>query len=85
MYKLASVLVHHGQTSNSGHYFCYVRNSNNSWYVMDDSHVSQVSLDEVLKQKAYVLFYVRTPDANSQQHFQGHNKLAPKLVCFIVY
>lgn len=82
MYKLMSVLVHHGQTSNSGHYFCFVRNSNNSWYLMDDSHVSQVSQDEVLRQKAYVLFYVRTPDtASQQQQYQGYNKLAPKLVC----
>lgn len=79
-----SVLVHHGQTSNSGHYFCFVRNSNNSWYLMDDSHVSQVPLDEVLRQKAYVLFYARVPDTAShqQQQYQGYNKLAPKLVSF---
>lgn len=51
---------------------------------MDDSHVSQVPLDEVLRQKAYVLFYARVPDTAShqQQQYQGYNKLAPKLVSF---
>ncbi|XP_054167930.1 ubiquitin carboxyl-terminal hydrolase 36-like [Oppia nitens] len=59
LYKLNSVLVHMGPTCNSGHYFCYVRNSNNSWYLMDDSRIVQVNQNQALNQQAYVLFYVR--------------------------
>ena len=58
-YKLFAVLVHLGTTSNSGHYFCYVRNSNGNWYLMDDSRVSSASLNQVLDQQAYMLFYTR--------------------------
>ncbi|OTF74188.1 hypothetical protein BLA29_001758 [Euroglyphus maynei] len=65
MYKLISVLIHQGQTCNSGHYYCFVRNSNNCWYRMDDNHVSQVRLDEVLDQRAYILFYIRQHSENS--------------------
>ncbi|RWS12675.1 ubiquitin carboxyl-terminal hydrolase 36-like protein [Dinothrombium tinctorium] len=58
-YKLNCVLVHLGATSNSGHYYCYVKSSNNMWYLMDDARVSQVSISHVLNQQAYILIYVR--------------------------
>lgn len=58
-YKLFAVLVHLGNTCNSGHYYCFVRNSNDLWYQMDDASVSKTSLNFVLQQKAYILFYVR--------------------------
>lgn len=58
-YILSSVLVHVGFSSNSGHYFCFIRNSNNFWYRMDDSSVSLVTKGTVLQQQAYVLFYTR--------------------------
>jgi ubiquitin C-terminal hydrolase len=40
MYDLYAVLVHSGSTCVSGHYYCYVKNSNGMWYCMDDSDVS---------------------------------------------
>lgn len=58
-YQLSAVLVHVGHSSNSGHYFCYIRNSNGFWYRMDDSSVSMVKKEAVLQQLAYVLFYTR--------------------------
>lgn len=58
-YQLSAVLVHVGHSSNSGHYFCYVKNSNNFWYRMDDSNVTHVNQNNVLQQQAYVLFYTR--------------------------
>ncbi|XP_077490734.1 ubiquitin specific peptidase 36 isoform X2 [Amblyomma americanum] len=67
-YRLNAVLVHLGASCNSGHYFCFVRNSNGSWYCMDDSRVNQVSLGQVLNQQAYVLFYVRTPAESQENH-----------------
>lgn len=59
VYHLNGVLVHFGASCNSGHYYCFVRNSNGSFYLMDDSRVSQVSLNNVLNQNAYILFYTR--------------------------
>lgn len=58
-YQLGAVLVHVGPSSNSGHYFCFIKNSNNFWYRMDDSNVSLVTQSTVLQQQAYVLFYTR--------------------------
>ena len=40
MYKLYAVLVHTGHSCTSGHYFAYVRPSNQSWYCMNDNSVS---------------------------------------------
>lgn len=57
-YHLCGVLVHYGAHVHCGHYDCYVYGSRN-WYNMNDSKVSLVSLETVLKQKAYILFYVR--------------------------
>lgn len=61
MYRLNAVLVHFGSSCNSGHYYCFVRNSNGSWFLMDDTRVSSVGLNHVLNQNAYILFYVRRP------------------------
>lgn len=59
LYDLYAVLVHEGQTCNSGHYHAFVKASNGIWYSMNDASVHQVSLATVLKQRAYILFYTR--------------------------
>lgn len=61
VYRLFGVLVHSGSTCNSGHYFCYVKNSNGSWYLMNDQLVQETGLNKVLShlENAYILFYVR--------------------------
>ena len=56
-YRLYGVIVHEGNSCNSGHYHAFVRNSTNVWYSMNDCSVHQVSLDTVLRQRAYILFY----------------------------
>ena len=43
MYQLYGVLVHQGMSSNSGHYYCYVKGSDKMWYTMNDNFVSTVS------------------------------------------
>ncbi|KAG0020980.1 hypothetical protein BGZ81_009125 [Podila clonocystis] len=58
-YGLYAVLVHAGGSCHSGHYYCYVKGSNGSWFSMNDSHVSPVSLQTVLSQTAYMLFYAQ--------------------------
>lgn len=72
MFQLYAVLVHQGVSCNSGHYFCFVRNSNNLWYIMDDCKVRQVSLNFVLSQQAYLLFYTRVHN-NSSASFSKQN------------
>jgi ubiquitin C-terminal hydrolase len=57
MYRLYAVIVHEGNSCNSGHYHAFVRNSNDIWYSMNDSSVHQVGLETVLRQRAYILFY----------------------------
>ncbi|KAF3591062.1 hypothetical protein DY000_02027252 [Brassica cretica] len=60
-YKLYGVVVHL-DTMNaafSGHYVCYVRNSQNKWYKADDSTVVTSDVERVLTKGAYMLFYAR--------------------------
>lgn len=79
--ELRSVVCHHGQTVNSGHYVAYVRDAE-AWLKFDDlalprvtrlttlSELSNLYADEIAK-NAYVLFYelVET-HANPQQAVQ---------------
>lgn len=55
-YELISVLVHQGQTCDSGHYLAYVKN-NGDWYKCNDSLVEKVDEATVMKQQAYILVY----------------------------
>lgn len=63
-YDLTGVVVHHGTTTQSGHYIAYVKASNGIWYEMNDSHVSQVSISRVLQSQAYLLFYSQKGDGS---------------------
>eukprot|EP00899_Mesostigma_viride_P025181 jgi/Mesvir1/5848/Mv00640-RA.1 len=60
-YHLFALVVHLDMLNSSffGHYICYVRSSTNVWFRVDDTKVAPVQASEVLKQKAYVLFYRR--------------------------
>ncbi|CAL5056221.1 unnamed protein product [Urochloa decumbens] len=57
-YSLYGVLVHAGWNTQSGHYYCFVRTSSGLWHNLDDNKVRQVREADVLRQKAYMLFYV---------------------------
>ncbi|KAL1561777.1 ubiquitin-specific protease ubp2 [Salvia divinorum] len=57
-YRLVGAVEHLG-TMRGGHYVAYVR-SDGAWYHASDAYVRQVSLDEVLRCEAYILFYERT-------------------------
>lgn len=58
-YALHAVLVHAGYSTDAGHYYAFVKGSSGQWYEMNDESVRWVSLDTVLQQKAYMLFYSR--------------------------
>lgn len=61
-YHLLGVVEHEG-TMRGGHYVAYVRVPNNSskpgfvWYHASDAHIREVSMEEVLRSEAYILFY----------------------------
>ncbi|KAI5406500.1 hypothetical protein KIW84_053006 [Lathyrus oleraceus] len=72
-YQLVGIVEHSG-TMRGGHYVAYVRggqknrekvdhkeneNVNSMWYHASDAYVREVSLDEVLRCEAYILFYER--------------------------
>ena len=58
-YELYGVLVHAGSTLYSGHYYSFVKAADGRWYEMNDSSVQRRTVEEVLAQKAYILFYTR--------------------------
>ncbi|XP_071693543.1 ubiquitin carboxyl-terminal hydrolase 21-like isoform X2 [Rutidosis leptorrhynchoides] len=58
-YELYAVVVHAAFTSNSGHYYCYIRSTPGTWYKFDDRKVSSVSETHVLSEEAYILFYAK--------------------------
>ena len=58
-YELYSVVSHHGDNATGGHYTTYVYHPSDKWIHFDDTNVNVVPLNHVLKQQAYLLFYVR--------------------------
>lgn len=55
-YELVAVLVHQGNSCESGHYLAYVKNAG-SWYRCNDAIVEPVDVETVLSQQAYIVFY----------------------------
>ncbi|KAI3859498.1 hypothetical protein MKW92_005756 [Papaver armeniacum] len=58
-YNLFGTIVHAGYSPDSGHYYAYVKNAMDRWYCCNDSHVSPSTVDEVLSEKVYILFFSR--------------------------
>ncbi|XP_059402297.1 ubiquitin carboxyl-terminal hydrolase 3-like [Carassius carassius] len=64
LYDLAAVVVHHGSSIGSGHYTAYGLHEGR-WCHFNDSTVTLVSEEAVLKAKAYILFYTEHSDQES--------------------
>ncbi|CAJ0575446.1 unnamed protein product, partial [Mesorhabditis spiculigera] len=58
VYDLCSIVVHQGSGISSGHYTAYGR-SGGQWWHFNDDRVKLSTPPVVLKQKAYLLFYMR--------------------------
>ncbi|PWZ14490.1 Ubiquitin carboxyl-terminal hydrolase 17 [Zea mays] len=61
VYSLYAVVVHRNvrNATVSGHYVCYVKDSQGKWHEMDDNKVKPVSVQKVLSRCAYMLLYAR--------------------------
>jgi ubiquitin C-terminal hydrolase len=58
-YDLYGIINHYGSLS-MGHYISVIKNlEDNKWYQYDDSHRALISEDQIQKEAAYILFYVR--------------------------
>jgi len=55
-YDLVGILVHQGQSCDSGHYLSYVKRVG-QWYKCNDNVVTQVDEETALDQQAYILVY----------------------------
>ncbi|CAF4150543.1 unnamed protein product [Rotaria sp. Silwood2] len=59
-YKLYGVVNHYGDSLECGHYWSYIRTSDDNWFIADDAYCRRVPLNEVFDNpNAYVLFYVK--------------------------
>ncbi|MBA0752949.1 hypothetical protein Gogos_021156 [Gossypium gossypioides] len=59
-YSLFGTIVHSGSSLESGHYYAYIKDAIGRWYCCNDSFVSLSTLQEVLSEKVYILFFSRT-------------------------
>ncbi|KAH9622984.1 hypothetical protein KSS87_023085 [Heliosperma pusillum] len=59
-YSLFATIVHSGFSPESGHYYAYIKDAVGRWYCCNDSYVTLSTLQEVLTEKAYMLFFTRT-------------------------
>ncbi|XP_072205580.1 ubiquitin carboxyl-terminal hydrolase 42-like [Excalfactoria chinensis] len=75
LYALYAVLVHCGDSSHTGHYFCFIKAADGLWYKMNDAKVVPSNIKTVLGQQAYLLFYIRLHDSDfSVLHFDNDNR-----------
>ena len=59
-YELTGIVNHIGETIQRGHYISYCKSLfNNCWYKFDDDFVEKIEPDQIVDNKAYILFYSR--------------------------
>lgn len=56
-YQLVSTITHHGREASKGHYTADCRHQSGKWLRFDDASVTAVTINKVLHDQAYVLFY----------------------------
>ncbi|KAI7879931.1 cysteine proteinase, partial [Lichtheimia hyalospora FSU 10163] len=56
-YQLYGVITHRGASQQGGQYAAFAKSSNGLWHCFDNELVQQVSINRLLEQKAYMLFY----------------------------
>ncbi|CAH8384727.1 unnamed protein product [Eruca vesicaria subsp. sativa] len=84
-YKLYGVIVHLDvmNAAFSGHYVCYIRNSQNKWYKADDNTVVTSDIERVLTKGAYMLFYARCSPIPPRLVVCNKNEASTKKKCSV--
>ena len=67
LYSLVGLVTHEGSGVSSGHYYAFGKGSSDVWHEFNDSTVSQVGVDRVLRQQTYMLFYVKDAPSADQK------------------
>jgi ubiquitin C-terminal hydrolase len=73
-YHLRSIIVHQGRSLHSGHYYALVKRDD-QWFKVNDEVVSRVAESYVLRQKAYLLFYVKINKAEGEAEAEDEEKI----------
>jgi len=76
-YHLKSIIVHQGRSLYSGHYYALVKRDD-QWFKVNDEVVSRVTESYVLRQKAYLLFYVKVNKAEDEAEAKDEGKAEEK-------
>ncbi|WFD33397.1 ubiquitinyl hydrolase 1 [Malassezia cuniculi] len=58
-YRLSAIVTHYG-SHNYGHYVSFRRRAGDAWYRVSDENVDECSIDDVLMQNPFLLFYEHT-------------------------
>lgn len=62
-YELYSIVVHQGKSLSEGHYVCFCKDNKNNnsqaWLYINDKNIKEVSFDEVVCHRPYIMFYKR--------------------------
>lgn len=64
MYQLVSFIVHEGDQPHTGHYKAYLRGVSTSWWQCDDSRVTKIKNEALVRteaSRAYILFFDKVP------------------------
>jgi ubiquitin C-terminal hydrolase len=65
LYKLYAVINHVGEDPYHGHYYSYIRSSDDRWFIVNDEYCGTVPSNEVFNHRdAFVLFYGRVFDTS---------------------
>lgn len=62
-YSLLGIIIHRGDSLNYGHYFSCFHNTNNEWYLINDSNVKLIPFSKVNDQSdgtPYILLFIRS-------------------------
>lgn len=66
--------MHYGKGAKFGHYISYVKSPKDEWFKCNDTRISKCTVEDVLKEQAYVLFY------RLWNQIQQEGKVTPKSV-----
>lgn len=67
-YDLYAMVEHIGDSPDSGNWVFYIRSASGQWLLMNDTEVTQVDEEVVLRKEAWLLIYLRKEDTPSREN-----------------